>query len=57
MIKMSDDEYYEDNGEESSEELLDGDEMSVEEEGFLKGYDEEAESDNEFDIDSDPDEE
>ncbi len=49
------DESYEDS--QNPEEDLDNDELSAEEEGFLRGYEEESETEEEFGLDSDPDEE
>ena len=47
-------EYYEEGTtEETKETALDNDEVSAEEDGFLRGYDEESETEEEFGIDSD----
>ena len=49
------DENYEEPDEESTEDALDNDELSAEEDGFLRGYEEESESDEEIEIGSDSD--
>jgi hypothetical protein len=52
---MSED-YYDEESSEEIEDPLDNDELSAEEDGFLRGYEEESESDEEFGIDSELDE-
>ena len=54
---MSDEYFDEEVTEETEEDALDNDEVSAEEDGFIRGYDEESESEEEFGIDSDSDDE
>ena len=54
---MSTEEESYEGSEDNKDEKLDNDELSAEEEGFMRGYEEESESEDEFGIDSDPDEE
>ena len=50
---MEDDDYMEDDLHENPEEQMDNDEISPEEEGFLKGYEDDSNSDDDFKLNSD----
>lgn len=56
---MADDDTYEEeySDEASHEEKVDDDELSAVEQGFLKGYEQESEPEEEFGIDSEPEDE
>jgi hypothetical protein len=54
---MAEDMEYLEQNEETVEDALDNDELSAEEDGFLRGYDEESEPDEEFGIDSEVEDE
>jgi hypothetical protein len=50
---MPDDNYADDSIQEEPEEQMDNDEISSEEEGFMKGYEDGGNFDSEFDINED----
>ncbi|MFW6230666.1 MAG: hypothetical protein ACOC32_01435 [Nanoarchaeota archaeon] len=50
---MQDDDYADDSLQEAPEEQMDNDEISPEEEGFMKGYEDEESYNSEFDMNSD----
>ncbi|MFP4117577.1 MAG: hypothetical protein ACLFTR_01500 [Candidatus Woesearchaeota archaeon] len=49
---MDEEEYSEDTLQEEPESRMDNDEISPEEEGFMKGYEDDSEVDDDFDMNS-----
>ena len=50
---MDDNEFFDDPLQEDPEVQMDNDEISAEEEGFMKGYEDDADPDSDFDSNSD----